>query len=101
MWWLVLILLAIYFTVHKAGYTDEVTVSKIVRNLKKVFPTMEPLNTTSIDNQTARITFLDTATYAGSVVDAGVDGVIPRAPPDLSIQPYTDGAYKSYNEITA
>jgi len=101
MLWLIVLIGVIFLMSHRAGYTDEVTIQKIVQSVKQRFPSMEPVNTTSIDNGTARVTFFDRNTYAGSVVDASTKGILPRAPPDMSIQAYHDAEYKSYDEIRA
>lgn len=99
LWIIVFVITAMYLMTRKSPYTDEVTVQKVIRNIKSQFPSLEPVNTTSIDSGTARITFFDTNTYSGKVIDASTRGVLPRAPPDTSIQPYKDAEYKSYDEI--
>lgn len=98
--WLVILVLAALLFMRKSGYSsDEKTVVSAIKDVTERFPAMAPVNTVSIDNTSARMVFFDTNNYSGAVIDFDNNGITPRKPADSSIAPYTDGAYKSYDEI--
>jgi len=92
-------MVAILFMRKSTYSSDEVTVGTMVKQVTERFPYMAPVSTLSIDDSDARMAFFNTKDYSGTIIDINSNGIVPRKPADGSIAPYTDGAYKSYDEI--